>query len=256
MKRLLSALAILLLAALPAPAADTNGVTIRWHGQSFFEVISSKGTRIVIDPHAIPSYGRISVSADLILISHLHNDHTQVGVVENYNKAKRIDGVVGSLRNGRWNLINEEPFKDVKVSVVGGYHDDEQGLKRGLTGILIIEVDGLRIVHLGDLGHIPNAALAKKIGRPDVLMIPVGGVYTINGSEAKKVVEVLKPTKYILPMHYGTDVYDDLLPITEFLEGQKPENVKKPAKSPRNELIVTPDFRPAEPVIEVLYWQK
>ena len=72
-------------------------MTIRWHGQSFFEIQSSKGTRIVIDPHAIEAYGRRTVSADLVLISHFHTDHTQVsGVVQNYEKAKLIAGLKGS----------------------------------------------------------------------------------------------------------------------------------------------------------------
>src|SRR5437867_1445696 len=75
-------------------AADPPGkVTIRWHGQSFFDIQSSKGTRIVIDPHAIEVYGRQTVSADLILVSHFHNDHTQLGAVENQARAKVLYGL-------------------------------------------------------------------------------------------------------------------------------------------------------------------
>src|SRR5262245_58372782 len=80
-----------------AAAADPPGkVTIRWHGQSFFELHSSKGTRIVIDPHAIEAYGRQTVSADLILISHFHTDHTQIAVVQNQAQAKLLYGLRGS----------------------------------------------------------------------------------------------------------------------------------------------------------------
>ena len=86
MFRILLALAAVSLTAAPAVAED-KPVTIRWHGQSFFEVISPAGARVVLDPHAIENYGRISVQADLVLLSHFHNDHTQVNVVENLRQA-------------------------------------------------------------------------------------------------------------------------------------------------------------------------
>ncbi len=86
----------------------------------------------------------------------------------------------------------------------------------------------------------------------DVLMIPVGGVYTLNGTDAKEVVTALKPKKYILPMHYGTKVFDDVLSADEFLEDQKKENVKK---MNTNQLEIDPDFKPAEPVIVLLEWK-
>jgi L-ascorbate metabolism protein UlaG (beta-lactamase superfamily) len=113
-----------------------------------------------------------------------------------------------------------------------------------------VEVDGLRIVHLGDLGHLLSDKMVKEIGDVDVLMIPVGGIYTINGSEAKKVVAQLKPRQYILPMHYGTKVFDDVLPPDEFLDEQK--NFKK---LPTNTLEIKTDFKPAEPVIVLLDWK-
>ena len=76
------------------------------------------------------------------------------------------------------------------------------------NGVFIIEVDGWRIVHLGDLGHYLTPAQLKRIGPVDVLMIPVGGIYTLNGKWAKKVVDQIKPKEYIFPMHYGTKVFD------------------------------------------------
>ena len=85
-------------------------------------------------------------------------------------------------------------------------------MQRGKVGVFIIEVDGWKIVHLGDLGHLLTPSQLKRIGPVDVLMIPVGGIYTLNGSEAKKVVEQLKPKEYIFPMHYGTKVFDAVLP--------------------------------------------
>jgi L-ascorbate metabolism protein UlaG (beta-lactamase superfamily) len=239
-----------LLFASPALAADLPGkVTIRWHGQSFFDIETSKGTRIVIDPHAIEAYGRQSVPADLILVSHFHNDHTQVGVVPNHAKAKILYGLKMVGKKTVWNPI-DETFRDVHVRTVGVYHDNAEGMERGKNTIFIVEADGLRIVHLGDLGHLLSDKDIKKIGPVDVLMIPVGGVYTINGAEAKKVVEQLKPKLYILPMHYGTKVFTDLLPPDEFLEDQK--NVKKFST---NRLTVQAGAKGAEPTIALLDWK-
>ncbi|HEX5270931.1 MAG TPA: MBL fold metallo-hydrolase [Gemmataceae bacterium] len=227
MLRYLTALAAALALAAGAGAADKK-LTIRWHGQSFFEIISSEGTRVVTDPHAIDAFGRQSVKADLVLISHLHSDHTRLDVIEEKPKPKVLYGVKedkGTARKFTWTNFDEK-FKDVHVYSVGTYHDDEQGLKRGLNSCMVIEVDGFRVVHLGDLGHKLSPDQVKSIGKVDVLMVPVGGIYTLNGSEAKEVVEQLRPRYAIIPMHYGIKgTYEDLLPADEFLEDQK--NVRK-----------------------------
>jgi L-ascorbate metabolism protein UlaG (beta-lactamase superfamily) len=249
LRHLTALLAALALAAL-APAQEGKKLSIRWHGQSFFEIRSSKDTRIVIDPHAIENFGPKSVKADLILATHLHTDHTQFHVVDGFQKVKTLVGLKGDLRRATWNPIDEK-FKDVHVQSVGTYHDDTGGMRRGLNSVMIIEVDGFRIVHLGDLGHLLTDAQVKAIGQPDILMVPVGGVYTLNGSDAKKVVEQLKPRHTILPMHYAIpNVYEDLLSAEEFLDEQK--NVKKIAK---NELLLDVEARPPEaPSIVLLHW--
>jgi L-ascorbate metabolism protein UlaG (beta-lactamase superfamily) len=285
MKRFLAAMIIDLLAAgLVGAATPQKAVKITWHGQSFFEITSSKGTTVVIDPHAIIEYGRIDgVYAHLILNSHLHNDHTQNQVVENYitkekekdreaeNKDKADDKDKEKERERRskwpqpkliqglkqvgtrqeWNVVNEK-FRDFRIRSVGTYHDDVEGMKRGKNTVFILEVDGIRIVHLGDLGHLLSPEQVRAIGRVDVLLIPVGGIYTLNGSDAKEVVEQLKPKKYIIPMHCGTRVYEDLLSPKEFLEDQKRENV---VVSSDNTLVVRVDYKPAEPIIVVLNWE-
>src|SRR5205085_6541476 len=150
-----------------------------------------------------------------------------------------------------WNAIDEH-VKDVHVRGVGLYHDDTQGLQRGKNTAFVIEVDGIRIVHLGDLGHVLNQTDIRKIGPVDVLMIPIGGVYTINGSEAKKVVEQLKPRQYILPMHFGGIAnYDVLLSADELLEDQKKEDIKR---FQTNELMADPSFKPERPALALLDW--
>jgi L-ascorbate metabolism protein UlaG (beta-lactamase superfamily) len=254
MIRCLTTLAALLTFAAAAPAADPN-ITIRYHGQSFFEIISTRGTRIVTDPHAMAEYGRKRVAADLVLLSHFHDDHTQLGVIENAKQAKVLAGLkrMGKDRPDDWNLI-DETFKDVRVRTVGCYHDNVSGMRRGKNAIFVIEVDGLHIVHLGDLGHVLNDTQVKKIGPVDVLLIPVGGIYTINGSEAREVVEQLKPRHYIIPMHFGFSDADKLLTTREFLEDQKEGTVRK---YDTNELTIDPKAKPPQnPRIAVLYFEK
>jgi L-ascorbate metabolism protein UlaG (beta-lactamase superfamily) len=146
----------------------------------------------------------------------------------------------------------DEKFRDVRVRTIGVYHDNAQGSEKGKNAVFVVEADGIRFVHLGDLGHLLTKEQVKEIGPADVLMIPVGGVYTLNGTDAKEVVAALKPKKYILPMHYGTKVFDDVLSAEEFLEDQKKENVKK---MNTNQLEIDPDFKPAEPVIVLLEWK-
>src|SRR5262249_59779012 len=92
MSRPLPAVFAALALAAGAGAADKK-LTIRWHGQSFFEIVTSKGTRVVTDPHAIEAFGRQKVEADLVVCSHLHPDHTRIDVVENKDKAKILYGV-------------------------------------------------------------------------------------------------------------------------------------------------------------------
>ena len=255
MMRYISALvAGLLLVVSFAPAADGKKLVLRWHGQSFFDLTTSKGTRVIFDPHAIETYGRNSLKADMICVSHFHDDHTQIGVVENYRSAKLLPGLKGSGKKAEWNPIDEK-FKDVRVRTVGTYHDDMKGMMHGLNAIFILEVDGLRIVHLGDLGHPLTKEQLAKIGPVDVLMIPCGGVYSLNGIEAKKVMAQLKPRMYVLPMHYGTKaaLSEELLSVDSFLEDQKRENIRM-EKS--NELVIDPAFKPKEPITVVLHWKK
>jgi L-ascorbate metabolism protein UlaG (beta-lactamase superfamily) len=245
-----------LVLTLGASAQEEKKLSIRWHGQSFFEIHSSAGTRIVIDPHAIEAYGQKSIPADILLYTHFHTDHTQFQVVENLVKDKDKIKVLGGLKDEKgdgkritWNQIDEK-VKDVHIQTVGTYHDRFGGMRRGLNSVFILEVDGFRVVHLGDLGHELTENQLKAIGPVDILMIPVGGVYTLNGSDAKKVVAQLKPRYYVLPMHYGTRVYDYLLTADEFLEDQK--NVKT---STKNELTVPVGMKaPEEPAIVTLHW--
>lgn len=235
---------------------DWKPIQITWHGHSFFEVKSSKGTNIVLDPHLIPAYGRpVGIKADAVLMSHNHNDHTQVSVLENAKDRglKIIPGLKGGGIRADWNKVDAK-VKDVHIRNVGVYHDSDRGLKYGKNSIFILDLDGWRVVHLGDLGHTLSREQRKQLGKVDVLMIPVGGIYTLNGSEAKKVVEQLKPREYIFPMHCGTKIYDELLPADEFLEDQPRANV---TTSPDNTITLNRDpQRPRPLIVNLHYWPR
>src|SRR5580704_12305429 len=173
--RRIFAVPVAFLVAAAVPAADGKQLTIRWLGQSFFLLTTSAGTRIAFDPHAIEQYGRPTVEADLVLISHPHPDHTRVEAITNRARAKIIEGIKtmpaaaeGGPPRTTWNPV-EETFKGVKIRTVGTYHDMMQGLQRGKNTVFILEVDGLNVVFLGDLGHLLSEDQIRQIGPVDVL---------------------------------------------------------------------------------------
>jgi len=265
MKNVLLCLACICLCSTPASAQDKSGgdpakpdevqgknVAIRWFGQSFFQIVTTQGTRIVIDPHAIEQYPRNMVQADLVLVSHPHLDHSTLTPITNRDKAKILYGVKVEGRQQLPNPINEK-FRDVQISSVACFHDNESGMQRGRNTAFVLEFDGLRVCHLGDLGHQLSDRQLRAIGAIDVLMVPIGGIYTLNGAGAIEVVKQIKPTRLILPMHYGTRVYEDLVDATEFIQGLT--NVDKQFKT--NEVDIDPASKPpAEPRVMLLGWEK
>lgn len=219
-----------------APVTDQPFI-LRWYGQSFFVLETPTGKRVAFDPHAIPQFGRPVVEADIILCSHRHDDHTQTGAIENHRAARVFHGLK-EPRPGRppdWNPVDQRVGK-VRVRTVPTYHDNEDGLRRGKNAVWVVEAEGLTVCHLGDLGHDLTPAQVNAIGQVDVLLVPVGGVYTLNGEGAKRVVGQLKPRRFVVPMHYGVPGYDDLLPPGEFLDGMP--NVKRMTGT--NELAIPP----------------
>lgn len=224
---------------------------LRWFGHSYFVLVTTKGTRVAFDPHAISEYGAPIIAPDIVVISHLHNDHNRKEVFSNAESKdlKVYNGLVVKGKGTDWAKIDEKE-KDVRVRNVGTFHDVEDGAKRGKNSVMIVEADGLVFCHLGDLGHELTEEQVKAIGKVDVLMIPVGGIYTINGEVAKKVVDQLKPRLFILPMHYGTKVYEDIPGPDEFLDGQKKVN-----KLEGNLLEIPPDLKADKPAVVILGWK-
>jgi len=230
---------VLALVMLSAAGASAGEIKIAWYGQSMFLLVTPNGKRIVFDPHNIENYRIKPMKADLVLMSHFHTDHTQEVVIENAKDAIKRNALKKGGPNGLltdWNVVDEKHFNnEVRLQtlttrgpgdkVVGPYHDEVNGLERGKNGAWIVDIDGLRIVHLGDLGHMLTKDQVKKLGPVDVLMLPVGGVYTLNGLVAFKVMQQVKPRRTTIPMHYGTIVYGDLLPVSYFTDECKEEGV-------------------------------
>jgi L-ascorbate metabolism protein UlaG (beta-lactamase superfamily) len=254
MRRFLPALALLLaVSILPAQSKPAAEIKIAWYGQSMFEIVTPKGTRIVIDPHNLEEYRIKPMKADLVLMSHFHVDHSRTEMIENIKEIKAINALKQVGLNTTWNVVDEK-FKDVHIKTVATYHDSSSGLVRGKNGVWVIDVDKIRIVHLGDLGHQLDKRQLNAIGTVDVLMVPVGGVYTLNGIDAQKVVEQIKPRRWVLPMHCATAVYSDLLPPKYFLDEQ-PQGTEIKKFKPNQYLSIDPKAPlPKRYSVAMLYW--
>ena len=187
---------------------------IRHIGHAEFLIETESGVRIVTDPYdASCGYPVRQITADFALVSHHHHDHD---AVENLKGKPRVIDEAG----------NYTPESGVKITAVRGFHDDAGGSKRGETLLFLIEAEGLRIAHLGDLGCGLDTAQTEMLQAPDVLMIPVGGFFTIDGIQAREIAKQLG-AKVILPMHYKT-AYNSDWPITgpeTFLEGYTPAEI-------------------------------
>jgi len=181
---------------------------IKWLGHASFVITSDTGTKIITDPYITGgdlSYGQIKESADIVTVSHDHADHNNVAAVQGSPKVVR-----GTVE-----------VKGIKFKGIPTYHDDAGGRQRGKNTIFCFEVDGIRVCHLGDLGHRLNDSQVAELGEIDVLLIPVGGFFTIDAKLAGQLCDRLKP-KVIIPMHYKNDrCAFPIAGVDEFLRGKK-----------------------------------
>ncbi|MDD5126638.1 MAG: MBL fold metallo-hydrolase [Dehalococcoidales bacterium] len=180
---------------------------IKWLGHASFLITSVAGTRIITDPFTPGgelSYGKITESADIVTVSHEHNDH---------NDTSSIPGNPRVVRSSA-------EIKGIKIKAIPAYHDDAQGKKRGSNIIFCFDIDGIRICHAGDLGQELSEKQRAEIGKVDILLVPAGGFYTMEVPAANKVCDQLKPA-VIIPMHFKTPkCHYPIAPVDEFLKGK------------------------------------
>ncbi|MBR6570925.1 MAG: MBL fold metallo-hydrolase [Clostridia bacterium] len=190
---------------------------LRYLGHAFFTVTLESGKVIAFDPYgSFYDYPKRNVKADVCLVSHHHHDHDGMECIQ---PGSQVIDTAGEHKLG----------DGVCVRSVSTWHDEVQGAKRGPNLIHILEAEGLRIAHAGDLGHLPDAQQIKKIGKIDVLLVPVGGYYTIDAETAQQLCRTLQPACAI-PMHYRT-CFDPDMPVAavqDFLALTKAEDTQMP----------------------------
>ena len=174
---------------------------ITWLGHSCF-CLESGGYRIVVDPYRMDSYPPLQTCANAVYCSHGHYDH-------NYTEAVT--------------MLEDKP-SPFTVEEIQTFHDDQGGALRGGNTMRAFCAEGLRVVHCGDLGHWPDEEQRAFLMGSDVLMLPVGGYYTIDAAEAKKIVDAVCP-RTVLPMHYrfgehGMDVLSEVTAFTELFTAE------------------------------------
>ena len=181
---------------------------IKWLGHASFLITSDSGTKIITDPYEPNDkllYGAIDESADIATVSHDHFDHANVAAVKGAPQAVKSDAEIKGIK-----------FRGIATS-----HDASGGKERGSNTVFCFEVDGVKICHLGDLGHELTAEQAAQAGTVDVLLLPVGGFYTIDAAVAGRVAEQLKP-RVVIPMHFKNSKCNfPIAGVEEFLRDKK-----------------------------------
>lgn len=189
---------------------------ITWHGHANF-TIKAGGTTLVIDPFSGIGLPEPKLSADVLLISHDHDDH---------NNTEGVSGNPYLI-----DMPGEYESHGVMIEGIPTYHDAKQGEERGKNIVFSLIVEDIHVVHCGDLGHNLDEATLERLGNVDILLIPVGGHFTIDAKTAVDVIKKIQP-RVTVPMHYlvpglGLDV---LAPVETFLKeaGQPPTMLEKP----------------------------
>src|SRR5271157_5621577 len=169
---------------------------IKWLGVASFLITTESGVRIIVDPYK--TGGPIKSEeytgpADIVTVSHEHGDHNNTAVIKGnpviVKGAKTVE------------------VKGIKFNGVAAFHDEVQGKKRGPNICFYFDVDGLRVLHLGDLGHMLSDEQLAQVGKVDILLTPVGGLWAIDAATAWEIANKL-PAKLVIPMHYHDERCD------------------------------------------------
>jgi len=187
---------------------------VKWLGHSCFLITSRGGLRVITDPYAVGggiNYSPIKETADVVVVSHGHDDHSNVSAVQGKPEVVKGDG--------------KKTARGIQFKGIATYHDASQGKRGGLNTVFCFTIDDIKLCHLGDLGHVLSPEQVSEIGAVDILFVPVGGFYTIDASVASQVCDQLKP-KIVIPMHFKTPkcAYP-IAGVEDFLRGQK--NVRR-----------------------------
>jgi L-ascorbate metabolism protein UlaG (beta-lactamase superfamily) len=208
-------------------------VDITWLGLSCFRIRGSQAI-IITDPFP-PGLGYAlgKQTADIVTVSHQHPSHSYDQGISGEHRLVKGPG--------------EYEISGVLILGVTTYHDSVKGQSRGKNTIYLMEIDGVNVLHLGDLGHALNDQQAEEIGNVDVLLLPVGGVNTINAAMAAEVIRKLEP-KVVVPMHYRTEKgSSDLEPVENFLK-----EMGKTLVEPRPKLTLSRNSLPLTTEVVVL----
>ena len=194
---------------------------IKWYGHAAFLITSDQGTKIITDPYEPGafggqlSYGKIKDQVDIVLTSHDHADH---------NYTQDLPGKPQVVKGS-----GSKTIKGISMKGISTYHDPSKGSERGPNTIFTLKMDNIQLCHLGDLGHLLSDKELAEIGPVDILLIPVGGFFTIDPKEATRVAEQIKP-KILIPMHFKTQKCGfPIAPVEDFLKGKT--NTKRPKVS-------------------------
>ena len=181
---------------------------ISWLGHSCFKLKGRKAT-VITDPYSPDlGYSLGKPIANIVTVSHQHPGHSYTEGVGNNPRAITGPG--------------EYEISDSLIIGIATFHDEDRGKIRGKNTVYLIEMDEISICHLGDLGHVLTNKQVEELGNVDVLLVPVGGVSTINAAPATEIVRQLEP-KVVIPMHYKTGALKgeyarELEPVTRFLK--------------------------------------
>jgi len=213
-------------------------VKVAWHGHACFEIVSSKGLTLGIDPHDGKSLGikPPRFKADVVLLTHEHFDHNVAQAIS------KPDSKVYRMFTG------DTSQDDVRIKGFMSYHDKFKGSQRGRNVIYKITVDEINIVHVGDLGDFPSEDIIKELKGAHVLMTPVGGTFTLEPEEVVELISYLEP-KIVIPMHYKIPGLRLPIKDVEYFLRLCKWNIER---LDRNYLEVTVDTIPLETIVKVL----
>ena len=209
---------------------------ITWLGHSCFRIKGKEAT-IVTDPYdKTLGYPMRKPTANIVTISHNHPQHCF------------LEGVAGNprvvSRPGEYDISN------ISIYGIPTFHDNEKGQNRGKNTVFFMEIDGVKVCHLGDLGHVPTSEQIEQISDVEILMVPIGGGSTLDAAAAAEAIGLLEP-KLVLPMHYKTDVVKmELESLEKFIKVMGLTEVV-----PQPKLNITKSTLPIETRVLVLDYQ-